>query len=76
MMLSLLVGANPRVSNGGPRVKLHAGTWQIVSNAVDSELSVTHGQQLFITDGTGTIQVEFIKRGTEKNITVSAELLT
>lgn len=76
MKLSLLVGANPKVSEGGPRVKLHAGSWRIVSDAKDSILSVTHDDQLHISDGTASIKVEFIKRGTEKSISVYAELLT
>jgi hypothetical protein len=75
MKLSLLVGANPRISEGGPRVKLHAGSWRIVSNAKDSILSVAHDEEIHINDGVGTIKVEFVKRGTEKSITVSAQLV-
>jgi hypothetical protein len=74
MKLSLLVGANPKVSEGGPRVKLHAGVWRIVSDAVDSILSVTHGEQLNITES-ASVQVGFAKRGTERSISVYAELV-
>lgn len=82
MKLALLAGANPRVCEEGPLVRLSAGHWNIVSEGVvDSELSLTDASGSSaklngITDlemhTGGAMRVVFTKRGTEPFISFYA----
>lgn len=85
MKLALLVGANPRTSEGGPRVKLGEGVWRIAAEGlIDSQINVslggtpsTHSTDAPVNKVTGPvdIQIGFEKRGKEDHISVYAELL-
>lgn len=86
--LALLVGANPRTSDGGPKVKLHEGEWDIAITGIhDSQISVSrdgdiyndfgfvlNGKNRLILTGPCTAQVVWVKKGTESHISVYAEL--
>lgn len=86
MKLALLVGANPRVSEGGPWIRLKEGNWTIGTvDVIDTELSVDQyvssieslvnvrvNNNRFI--GPCCVKIRIDKRGTESHISVYAEL--
>lgn len=83
MKLALLAGANPRVCEEGPLVRLKEGHWKIISEGVvDSILALTDTSgasaklngitALELYDG-GAFRVVFTKRGTEPFINLYAE---
>jgi hypothetical protein len=78
MQLALLSGANPIQLREAPIVRLQAGNWRIDSDHINSimqirvypsmsEIAVDHGY-VFRLNTPGEVQVEMIKRGTEKYI--------
>lgn len=82
--LALLVGANPRVSENGPKVRLGVGKWSIITEGVvDSDLCVNHtfssGSSIEVDIpsscfvGPCDVEVRFNKRGKESHISVYAE---
>jgi len=83
MRVALLTGANPRVSRGGPEVRLLAGQWRIISEGIkdsilrlhidnDPVLLVPHEDIIVFTDRTN-VRLKFESRGSEDHISVFAE---
>lgn len=82
--LALLIGADPKVSKGGPVVRLQSGQYIFrVEGQVDSDL-IFHAINYPTSNGVGNgmlltvlepmdIRITFSERGTEKHINVFAE---
>lgn len=79
--LALLVGAQPRVSSGGPKVRLYEGKWKLgFVGVVDSLLSLQPESNSIVEDGVCvdgpcSVQLYFSKRGKEESISIFAELV-
>jgi len=81
MRLPLLIGAGAKTSKGGAKVRLHNGVWRLVLHGVkDSKLALQHESVVTpceegkIIQGPSTVDIFFLERGTETNISVFAEL--
>lgn len=84
MKLALLSGASPRTCQQGPVVRLLSGNYAIhIHGKNDSELALSvdgivdpmhlfHGAGLLL-DKAVSVQVMFVKRGTEPYISILAE---
>lgn len=82
MRLPLLVGACPRLVTSTPVVRLSRGNWTItVEGQIDSGLVLnSNGISIpmvndVLISGPCVVQVEFTKRGSEKILSVNAELM-
>jgi len=87
MRVALLTGANPRVSRGGPEVRLLAGRWRIVTEGVKDSILDLHfddghvlpvphpvvANGVFARDDRFNVRLHFRERGTEDHISVFAE---
>jgi len=81
MKLPLLVAANPEHLTSTPRVRLAKGKWNISADGiVDSIFSVRRDDAITLMepktiDGDCVAQVLFEKKGSEKYLTIYAELV-
>lgn len=87
MRVALLTGANPRVSRGGPEVRLLAGQWRIVTEGIKDTtltLHIENGPVLLVPhkdwetegllfDDRTNVRLAFKNRGSEDHISVFAE---
>lgn len=87
--LALLVGANPRVSISGPKVRLYAGDWKVqVRGLEDTTLILERSTENMIVgnvlnkekfeeivEGNCDLQIHIGKRGKESSIDVTAEFI-
>lgn len=81
MKLVLGAGINPRVSHVGPRIRLFAGRWRIVSeHQIDSKMVLVHDgipreiKSGDCFDSEGSVYHISVIGGTEDYINVFAEL--
>lgn len=84
MRIPLLVGACPRLVQHTARVRLHEGKWAIMGDGVDnSDISISHESHLGklvrrigdVLIGPCVAQVEFDLKGSEKQVSIYAELV-
>jgi hypothetical protein len=83
--IALILGANPKKSSGGPRVKLEVGHWQLVFQGVEQSTFTLTSTSL--TDQTlielrpihnlfqvkaGYHTIKFAERGNESSISIYA----
>ncbi len=85
-MLSLLCGANPLVCKQGPSVRLSSGHWKLYHDGIrDTEFHlvlessgqkiVAHHEVEFEIERPDYVHLEFVKRGSERYVSMSARKL-
>ncbi len=70
MTLALLLGVQPKAGVVGPVVRLKTGMWNLRGNLVDSKVSPE-----FPVRGPAEISVRILEAGTEKSLSLFAELI-